>query len=88
MCIKNYRKSGNFHVKKFHVIIFRVKIFLYASRPYENILTTKMSTKWLTHMYVGRRESCIHGQHIYKDIANPLGGEVLQCNRDSHNMAD
>ena len=37
-----YRKSGNFRVKNFHAIIFRVKIFSYASRPYENILTTKM----------------------------------------------
>ena len=26
----------------FHAIIFRVKIFSYASRPYENILTTKI----------------------------------------------
>ena len=37
-----YRKSGNFRVKKFHAIIFRLKIFSYASRPYENILTTKI----------------------------------------------
>ena len=37
-----YRKSGNFCVKNFHAIIFRVKIFSYASRPYENILTTKI----------------------------------------------
>ena len=28
--------------KNFHAIIFRVKIFSYASRPYENILTTKI----------------------------------------------
>ena len=38
----NYRKSGNFRVKNVHAIIFRVKIFSYASRPYENILTTKI----------------------------------------------
>ena len=30
-----------FMLKNFHAIIFRVKIFSYASRPYENILTTK-----------------------------------------------
>ena len=30
-----------FVLKNFHVIIFRVKIFSYTSRPYENILTTK-----------------------------------------------
>ena len=29
-------------LKNFHAIIFRVKIFSYASRPYENILTTKI----------------------------------------------
>ena len=33
----SYRKLGNFHVSKFHVVIFRVKIFLYASRPYETM---------------------------------------------------
>ena len=38
----NYRKSGNFGVKIFHAIIFRVKIISYVSRPYENILTTKI----------------------------------------------
>ena len=37
-----YRKSGNFRVKNVHAIIFRVKIFSYASRLYENILTTKI----------------------------------------------
>ena len=37
-----YRKLGNFRVKIFHVTIFRVKIFSYTSRPYENILTTKI----------------------------------------------
>ena len=42
---KKYRKSGNFHVQSFHAIIFRVKIFSYASRPYENILTEKSTTK-------------------------------------------
>ena len=42
MCMYIYRKSGNFRVKNFHAIIFRVKIFSYASRPYENILTTKI----------------------------------------------
>ena len=31
-----------FVLKYFHAIIFRVKIFSYASRLYENILTTKM----------------------------------------------
>ena len=31
-----------FVLKIFHAIIFRVKIFSYASRPYENILTTKI----------------------------------------------
>ena len=31
-----------FVLKNFHAIIFRVKIFSYASRPYENILTTKI----------------------------------------------
>ena len=36
---RNYRKSGTFCVKNVHVIIFCVKIFLYVSRPYENILT-------------------------------------------------
>ena len=29
-----------FVLKTFHAIIFRVKIFSYTSRPYENILTT------------------------------------------------
>ena len=29
-------------LKNVHAIIFRVKIFSYASRPYENILTTKI----------------------------------------------
>ena len=29
----------------FHVIIFRVKIFSYTSRPYENILTMKIFYK-------------------------------------------
>ena len=29
-------------LKNVHVIIFRVDIFSYASRPYENILTTKI----------------------------------------------
>ena len=31
-----------FVLKNFHAIIFRVKIFSYANRPYENILTTKI----------------------------------------------
>ena len=31
-----------FVLKIFHVTIFRVKIFSYTSRPYENILTTKI----------------------------------------------
>ena len=30
-----------FVLKNVHAIIFRVKIFSYASRPYENILTKK-----------------------------------------------
>ena len=32
---------GPKELNNFHAIIFRVKIFSYASRPYENILTTK-----------------------------------------------
>ena len=35
-----------------------------------------------------RRESCICGHHIYKDMWNPLVGEVLQCEKDPHNAAD
>ena len=31
-----------FVLNNFHAIIFRVKIFSYESRPYENILTTKI----------------------------------------------
>ena len=31
-----------FVLKNVNAIIFRVKIFSYASRPYENILTTKI----------------------------------------------
>ena len=31
-----------FMLKIFHAIIFRVKIFSCTSRPYENILTTKI----------------------------------------------
>ena len=38
-----------FVLKNSHAIIFRVKIFSYASRPYENILTTNKSTKCTTH---------------------------------------
>ena len=35
-----------------------------------------------------RRESCIHGHHIYKEIWNPCLGEDLQCERDPHNVVD
>ena len=31
-----------FVLKNVHAIIFRVKIFSYASRPYKNIITTKI----------------------------------------------
>ena len=34
------------------------------------------------------RESCIHGHHIYKEIRNPCLGEVLQCERDPHNVVN
>ena len=81
----------------FHVIIFHVKIFSYTSRPYENILTTKifLQRKFRVQRYTYveqlmeelRRESCIHG-HIYKEIWNPCLGEILQCERDPHNVVD
>ena len=82
-----------------HVIIFRVKIFLYMSRPYKNILTMKtFNNENLKHnvayAYVRRTADRRPGnhvfmvRHIYKDIANPLVGEVLQCDRDPHNTAD
>ena len=35
-----------------------------------------------------RRESCIRGHHIYEEIRNPCLGEVLQCERDPHNVVD
>ena len=35
-----------------------------------------------------RRESCIRGHHIYKNIWNPAVGEVLVCEREPHNAAD
>ena len=35
-----------------------------------------------------RRESCIRGHHIYKEIRNPCLGEVLQCERNPHNVMD
>ena len=35
-----------------------------------------------------RRESCIRGHHIYKEIRNPCLGEVLRCERDPHNVVD
>ena len=34
------------------------------------------------------RESCVRGHHIYKEIRNPCLGEVLQCERDPHNVVD
>ena len=78
------------------MIIFRVKIFLYVSRPYKNILT--MNNENLKHTvayaYVRRTADRRPGnrvfmvRHIYKDIANPLVREVLQCDRDPHNAAD
>ena len=39
-------------LKNFHAIIFRVKIFSYASRPYENILT--MNNENLEHKVAQR----------------------------------
>ena len=35
-----------------------------------------------------RRELCIRGHHIYKNIWNPVVGEVLVCEGESHNAAD
>ena len=35
-----------------------------------------------------RRESCIRGHHIYKNIRNPAVGEVLVCEGEPHNAAD
>ena len=35
-----------------------------------------------------RRELCIRGHHIYKNIWNPAVGEVLVCEREPHNAAD
>ena len=82
-------------LNNFHVVIFHVKIFSYASRPYENILTTKifLQRKFrVQRLYVHRdswRESCIRGHHIYKEyIRNPCLGEVSQCKRDPHNVVD
>ena len=47
LCYAGMQLREIFVLKNFHAIIFRVKIFSYASRPYENILTTKiLSTKW------------------------------------------
>ena len=48
ICIFNYQLQGDtinqeiFVFKIFHAIIFRVKIFSYASMPYGYILTTKI----------------------------------------------
>lgn len=35
-----------------------------------------------------RRESCIRGHHIYKEIWDPTVGEVVQCKREPRNAAD
>ena len=37
----HYRNSGNFRVRKFRAINFRVKIFSWSTMPHENLLTTK-----------------------------------------------
>ena len=35
-----------------------------------------------------RRELCVRGHHIYKEIWNPAIGEVVQCKREPRNAAD
>ena len=54
-----------FVLKNFHEIIFRVKIFSYASRPYENILTKK----FFNSKYNGRDswKSCV-GNRVFVAI--------------------
>ena len=35
-----------------------------------------------------RRESCIRGHHVHKNIWNPAVGELLVCEREPHNATD
>ena len=79
----------NWEVFIFMHEFFVLKIFLYTSRPYENILTFQQrkfieynmntrsgcsQTSLRICTWDGR--SCIHGHRIYKDITNPL---VWRC---------
>ena len=34
------------------------------------------------------RVCCIHGYHIYKEIWEAAAGEVLMCERETHNDRD
>ena len=35
-----------------------------------------------------RKESCVRGYHVYKDIWNAALGEELQCQRERGNSSD
>ena len=35
-----------------------------------------------------RRELCIRGHHIHKEIYDPAIGEVVQCEREPRNVVD
>ena len=51
MVYPEYCKLGNFVFKIFHAIIFHVKIFSYASRSYENILTKIFNLEYVIGKY-------------------------------------
>ena len=75
-------------LKNVHAIIFRVKIFSYASRPYENILTTKIflqrEFRVQRYTYIElRRGSCIFTESLswsgfaVREGSPQRGGSIL-----------
>ena len=66
-----YRSSGNFRVKIFRGLGATTKIYYH-----ENLYTLR---NYVEKMKDFKRDLCVRGFHVYRDIWEAAVGEVLDC---------
>ena len=83
--------SKSIRVKNFHIKNFQLRASVWIlktpiiSKQGKNVIIISNHVKIMEEM---RRESCIRGNHIYKEIWDPTIGEVVQCEREPRNSVD
>ena len=60
----------------------------FNTSKYFCVVKTMISVAFSDDMKVCKRNSCVHGYHIYKDVWDAVIGEELQCEREHDNGSD